>query len=50
MVDEVDVKFAEGEADCYIVELAGKLGAYVMANDSDFVVLNSEGYKVSDLI
>ncbi|KIJ51323.1 hypothetical protein M422DRAFT_26742 [Sphaerobolus stellatus SS14] len=41
----VDVEFAEGEADPHIVALAGRLGAYVMANDSDFVVLNCEGYK-----
>lgn len=45
-MDAVDVHFAEGEADSYIVALAGRLGAYVMGNDSDFMVLNCEGYKV----
>lgn len=43
---DVDVRFAEGEADAYIVALAGTLGAYVMGNDSDFMVLQCEGYKV----
>lgn len=49
MEDVVDVEFAEGEADPYMVALAGKLGAYVMANDSDFAVLHCEGYKVRTL-
>ncbi|GJJ08457.1 hypothetical protein Clacol_002675 [Clathrus columnatus] len=44
-MDGVDVKFAEGEADPYIVTLAGKLQAYVIGKDSDFVVFNSEGYR-----
>lgn len=42
----LDVRFADGEADTYIVALAGELGAFVMANDSDFMVLQCEGYKV----
>ncbi|KAF8526046.1 hypothetical protein BU17DRAFT_41213 [Hysterangium stoloniferum] len=44
MASELDVEITQGEADSYIVSLAGKLGAYVIGNDSDFVVLNSEGY------
>ncbi|KAF8484106.1 hypothetical protein JB92DRAFT_2821711 [Gautieria morchelliformis] len=44
-ISRVDVRFAEGEADSYIVGLAGRLGAYVTGNDSDFIVLNCEGYK-----
>lgn len=46
MPEYIEVEFAEGEADPHIVALAGRLGAYVMANDSDYVVLNCEGYKV----
>ncbi|KAG6891496.1 hypothetical protein C0992_005635 [Termitomyces sp. T32_za158] len=42
--DAVEVHFADEEGDPYAVELAGKLGAYVVGNDSDFVVLNTEGY------
>ncbi|KAJ3735570.1 hypothetical protein DFJ43DRAFT_1037036 [Lentinula guzmanii] len=33
------------EGDPYAVELAGRLGAYVVANDSDFAILNTEGYR-----
>lgn len=44
-LDDVEVYFADGECDPFAVELAGRLGAYVIGNDSDFVVLNSEGYK-----
>ena len=40
----LDVYFADREADPFIVELAGRLGAYVAGNDSDFVVLNTPGY------
>ncbi|THU85042.1 PIN domain-like protein [Dendrothele bispora CBS 962.96] len=40
----IDLHFADEEGDPYAVELAGRLGAYVVGNDSDFVVLNSEGY------
>ncbi|ESK93630.1 asteroid-like protein 1 [Moniliophthora roreri MCA 2997] len=42
--DAVDVHFADEEGDAYAVELAGRLGAYVVGNDSDFVILNTEGY------
>lgn len=42
--DALDVHFADEEGDPYAVELAGRLGGYVVGNDSDFVVLNSEGY------
>ena len=41
---DLNIYFADSEADCYIVELAGRLGGYVIGNDSDFVVLNSQGY------
>ncbi|KAG7091037.1 hypothetical protein E1B28_010097 [Marasmius oreades] len=44
ITDAVDLHFADEEGDPYAVELAGKLGGYVVGNDSDFVVLNSEGY------
>ncbi|KAH7883175.1 hypothetical protein F5I97DRAFT_1815609 [Phlebopus sp. FC_14] len=40
----VEVHFADGEGDPYAVELAGRLGAYVVGNDSDFVILNSGRY------
>lgn len=40
----IEVHYADEEGDPYAVELAGKIGAYVIGNDSDFVVLNSEGY------
>ncbi|KAF5345284.1 hypothetical protein D9758_008419 [Tetrapyrgos nigripes] len=42
--DSVTLHFADEEGDPYAVELAGKLGAYVVGNDSDFVVLNTDGY------
>ncbi|KAG6861160.1 hypothetical protein C0995_003169 [Termitomyces sp. Mi166 len=42
--DVVELHFADEEGDPYAVELAGKIGAYVVGNDSDFVVLNAEGY------
>ncbi|KAG5642126.1 hypothetical protein DXG03_003599, partial [Asterophora parasitica] len=42
--DAVELHFADEEGDPYAVELAGKLGGYVVGNDSDFVVLNTEGY------
>ena len=41
----VQLHFAEGEGDPYAVELAGKLNGYVIGMDSDFVILNAEGYK-----
>lgn len=40
----LEIHFADGEADAYAVELAGRLGGYVLGNDSDFVVLHTEGY------
>ncbi|KAF9243114.1 hypothetical protein BU15DRAFT_86527 [Melanogaster broomeanus] len=40
----LEVHFADEEGDPYAVELAGRLGAYVVGNDSDFVVLNSGRY------
>lgn len=40
----LEVHFADEEADPYAVELAGRLGAYVAGNDSDFVILNSGRY------
>ncbi|KAJ8076853.1 hypothetical protein PM082_001276 [Marasmius tenuissimus] len=42
--EAVDIHFADEEGDPYAVELAGRLGAYVVGNDSDFVILNTEGY------
>ncbi|KAF9526652.1 hypothetical protein CPB83DRAFT_908271 [Crepidotus variabilis] len=41
----VDLHFADEEGDPYAVELAGRVGGYVIGNDSDFVIFNSEGYK-----
>jgi hypothetical protein len=41
----VELYFADEEGDPYSVELAGKLNGYVTGTDSDFVVLNAEGYK-----
>ncbi|KAF8070780.1 hypothetical protein FPV67DRAFT_1413781 [Lyophyllum atratum] len=42
--DALEVHFADEEGDPYAVELAGRIGGYVAGNDSDFVVLNTEGY------
>ncbi|PCH36703.1 hypothetical protein WOLCODRAFT_167077 [Wolfiporia cocos MD-104 SS10] len=41
----VEVHFADEEGDPYAVALAGRLRAYVAGRDSDFVVLNAEGYR-----
>jgi len=41
----LQVHFADEEGDPFAVELAGRIGGYVIGNDSDFVILNSEGYK-----
>lgn len=41
----LELHFADEEGDPYAVELAGRLGGYVVAKDSDFVILNAEGYK-----
>ncbi|KAJ7188628.1 hypothetical protein C8R46DRAFT_934607 [Mycena filopes] len=43
--DRVSVHYADEEGDPYAVELAGRVGAFVVGTDSDFVVLNSEGYR-----
>ncbi|KAJ3829644.1 hypothetical protein F5878DRAFT_552474 [Lentinula raphanica] len=43
--EHIDIHFADEEGDPFAVELAGRLGAYVVANDSDFVILNTEGYR-----
>jgi hypothetical protein len=40
----LETHFADGEADAYAVELAGRTGGYVIGTDSDFVVLHAEGY------
>ncbi|KAI0090504.1 hypothetical protein BDY19DRAFT_984271 [Irpex rosettiformis] len=42
--DVLEMHFADEEGDPYAVELAGRVGAYVVGNDSDFVILNVEGY------
>lgn len=42
--DALELHYADGEGDPWAVELAGRLGGVVVGNDSDFVVLNSEGY------
>ncbi|KAH9485037.1 hypothetical protein JR316_0001943 [Psilocybe cubensis] len=41
----LEIHFADEEGDPYAVELAGRLEGYVVGNDSDFVILNSEGYR-----
>ncbi|KAF4620667.1 hypothetical protein D9613_000817 [Agrocybe pediades] len=41
---DLDIHFADEEGDPFSVELAGRLGAFVVGNDSDFVILNSDGY------
>ncbi|KAJ7916814.1 hypothetical protein B0H13DRAFT_1997140 [Mycena leptocephala] len=43
--DTVSIHYADEEGDPYAVELAGRLGAFVVGTDSDFVILNSEGYR-----
>ncbi|EKM53460.1 uncharacterized protein PHACADRAFT_211158 [Phanerochaete carnosa HHB-10118-sp] len=40
----LEIHFADEEGDPYAVELAARLGGYVVGNDSDFVILNAEGY------
>lgn len=42
--DAVEIYWADDEGDPFAVELAGRLKGYVTARDSDFVILNSEGY------
>ncbi|KJA28957.1 hypothetical protein HYPSUDRAFT_33419 [Hypholoma sublateritium FD-334 SS-4] len=50
----LDLHFADEEGDPFAVELAGRLGGYVVGNDSDFVILNSDGYRgyipLSDMV
>lgn len=43
--EDVFLHFADEEGDPYAVDLAGRLGAYVIGNDSDFVILNADGYQ-----
>lgn len=43
--DALEIHFADEEGDPYAVELAGRVGGYVVGNDSDFVVLNCDGYR-----
>ncbi|KAF9456941.1 hypothetical protein BDZ94DRAFT_1124986, partial [Collybia nuda] len=43
--DALEIHFADEEGDPYAVELAGRVGGYVAGNDSDFVVLNANGYR-----
>ena len=40
----LELHFADEEGDPYAVELAGRIGGYIVGNDSDFVILNSDGY------
>ena len=42
--EDLQIHFADEEGDPFAVELAGRLGGYVVGNDSDFVILNSDGY------
>ncbi|EMD36532.1 hypothetical protein CERSUDRAFT_138207 [Gelatoporia subvermispora B] len=44
-IGRLEVHFADEEGDPFAVALAGRVGAYVLGRDSDFVVLNAEGYK-----
>ena len=41
----MEIHFADEEGDPYAVELAGRLGGYVIGKDSDFVIFHSDGYK-----
>ncbi|KIP11257.1 hypothetical protein PHLGIDRAFT_83689 [Phlebiopsis gigantea 11061_1 CR5-6] len=41
----LELHFADEEGDPYAVELAARLGGYVVGKDSDFVILNAEGYQ-----
>lgn len=42
--DALEIHYADEDGDSYCVELAGRVGGFVVGNDSDFAVLNSEGY------
>ena len=41
----LELHFADEEGDPYAVELAARLGGYVVGNDSDFLILNADGYR-----
>jgi hypothetical protein len=43
--DGVHIYHADEEGDPFAVDIAARLGAYVTGHDSDYVVLNAEGYK-----
>jgi hypothetical protein len=43
--DGVHVYHADEEGDPFAVDLASRLGAYVIGHDSDYMILNAEGYK-----
>ncbi|KAF9039488.1 PIN domain-like protein [Hymenopellis radicata] len=40
----LEYHFADEECDPYAVELAARLNGYVVGTDSDFVILNADGY------
>ncbi|KAF8273411.1 PIN domain-like protein [Lactarius quietus] len=40
----VQIYMADDEGDPFAVELAGRLGGYITGRDSDYVILNVEGY------
>ena len=40
----LEIHYAAEEGDPYAVELAGRVGAFVAGNDSDFVIFESGGY------
>ncbi|KAI0301569.1 PIN domain-like protein [Multifurca ochricompacta] len=40
----VEIYIADDEGDPFAVELAGRLKGYVTSRDSDYVILNAEGY------
>ncbi|KAL1746165.1 hypothetical protein HDZ31DRAFT_34719 [Schizophyllum fasciatum] len=42
---DIHLHHADGEGDPFAVELAGRLRGFVCGNDSDFVVLNADGYR-----
>ncbi|KAF8806511.1 PIN domain-like protein [Phlegmacium glaucopus] len=44
VTNNLELHFADEEGDPYAVELAGRIGGYVVGNDSDFVILNADGY------
>ncbi|KAJ8483428.1 hypothetical protein ONZ51_g4729 [Trametes cubensis] len=43
--EKLHIHIADEEGDPYAVALAGRLQAYIAGRDSDFVVLNAEGYQ-----